>query len=213
MAMTTEQVTSALERRIVEGTYLPGQFAPSTSDISAEFGVAPGTARRALARLDAQGLTVGGGQGRRRRIAEIDSPTPFTSAVDQIRASIAGGDYPPGKLLPSEVELAESTGLTRYAIREAFAELERTGEVVNRPGRRRTVAGGPEHMDALYERVKAAISEDVVQGRLVTGQRLGSESELVERFAMSRVTVRRALADLEAAGLLARDEAGRRIVA
>lgn len=179
MAMTTDQVASALEQRITNGTYMPGALAPSASDISAEFGVAPGTARRALARLDAQGLTVGGGQGRRRRIAENDSPSRFASAVDRIRASIASGDYPPGKLLPSEVELAESTGLSRYAIREAFAELERTGEVVNRPGRRRTVAGGPEPADALYEQVKAAIREDVVQGRLVTGQRLGSESELV----------------------------------
>jgi DNA-binding GntR family transcriptional regulator len=213
MAMTTEQVASALERRIAEGTYLPGEFAPSISDISAEFGVAPGTARRALALLDTRGLTVGGGQGRLRRVASSDSSSSFTSAIDRIRANIASGEYPAGTQLPSEVQLSVSTGLSRYAIREAFAELERSGEVINRPGRRRTVAGGRQPTDARYEQIKAAISDDVEHGRLVSGQRLGSEAELVERFAMSRVTVRRALADLENEGVLSRDEAGRRIIA
>jgi DNA-binding GntR family transcriptional regulator len=211
--MTTEQVASALEQRILDGTYSPGDLAPSTTEISTEFGVAPGTARRLLALLDAKGLTAGGGQGRRRRIVDGNCPDAFKSAVDRIRAGIASGTYPAGELLPSEVELAESTGLTRYAIRGAFSELERSGEVINRPGRRRAVAGGPQPVDALYEKIKAAIRADVAQGRLVAGERVGSESELGERFAMSRVTVRRALADLEGAGVLLRDAAGRRIVA
>ena len=212
MAMTKERVVAALELRIADGTYPRGEFAPSTGDITAEFGVAPGTARRVLAVLDAKGLTVGGGQGRRRRIANPGAPGSFTSAVDRIRADIASGTYPAGRLLPSEVELAASTGLSRYAVREALSELERSGEVVNRPGRRRAVAG-PQPADALYEQIKAAIQDDVEQGRLVAGQRLGSESELGERFSMSRVTVRRALADLEDAGVLLRDAAGRRILA
>jgi len=40
-----------------------------------------------------------------------------------------------------------------------------------------------------------------------------TELALCERFNMSRVTVRRALTELEKAGVFVRDEAGRRVVA
>jgi DNA-binding GntR family transcriptional regulator len=209
MAKTAEQVASVLADRIADGTYPPGSAAPSSGDLSTEFGIAPGTARRALALLEARALMVGGGQGRRRRIAVA---VPFTSAIDRIRADMGSGTYPPGTQLPGETELAEATGLSRYAIRQALSELERSGEVVNRPGRRRTVAGGPQSADARYEQIRDALRGDVEQGRLAAGQRVPSEAELGRRFAASRVTVRRALADLEDAGVLAKDPVGRRIV-
>lgn len=212
MAMTTEQVASILEERIAVGTYSPGELAPSTRDITAEFGVAAGTARRALAVLDSRGLTVGGGQGRQRRIADSRSVTPAT-AIERIRADIADGTLRPGAELPSEAELVAATGFSRYAIREALSELERTGEVVNRPGRRRQVAGDLGASTARYERVMAAVQEDVQQGRLTPGARLPSEAALCERFDVSRVTIRHALAKLEEAGVFARDATGRRIVA
>lgn len=212
MAMAAEQVASILEQRIAEGVYSPGDLAPSTGEISDEFGVAAGTARRALALLDSRGLTVGGGQGRRRRFADKTSGAVSTTAIERIRADIASGALRPGTQLPSEAEIVAATGLSRYAVRNALSELERTGEVVNRPGRRRLVAGSSGTSTARYEEVASALRGDVEHGALAAGTRVPSEAALCKRFGTSRVTVRRALAELENAGVLARDTAGRRIV-
>ncbi len=213
MAMTVQEIVSTLQQRIADGTYPGGGLLPSASQLRAEFGIAEATARRALARLEELDLATGGGQGRQRRVTSVDQADIARTAVDYIRAEIAKGSYPPGSVLPSEAELIEATGQSRYAVREALNELERAGEVLSRPGRRRQVAGGPRPVDALYEQLEAAIRADVEQGRLTTGTRVGSEAELGERFAMSRVTVRRALVSLEKAGVLTKDAAGRRVVA
>ncbi|GAA2035252.1 hypothetical protein GCM10009839_39900 [Catenulispora yoronensis] len=213
MTLTTERVAAALEQRLAQGTYSPGDLVPSAGDLSAEFGVAVGTARRALALLDARGTTIGGGQGRRRRFADKDQGTDLATAFDRIRAHITNGMHPSGTDLPSEADLVAATGFSRYAVREALAELERIGVLVNRPGRRRQVAGDYEAATARYEQIVSAIRDDVWQGRLAPGARTPTELALCERFEMSRVTVRRALAELEKMGVLVRDEAGRRIVA
>ena len=54
-----------------------------------------------------------------------------------------------------------------------------------------------------YEGVVAALSDDIASGRLREGGRLASERELSGRFDVSRVTVRRALNELVALGLVA----------
>lgn len=213
MGTTAEQVASRLEQRIAAGTYAAGAPAPSIAEIVNEFDVAPGTARRALTHLDARGLTIGGGQGRRRRIAGESSTDQLANPTEFLRSNITKGVFAPGSLLPSETELVAATGFSRYAVREAFSELERSGEVINRAGRRRQVAGVAEQPDARYEQIVVAIQDDARQGRLVAGSRMQSENQLCERFGMSRVTVRRALAELEAAGVFVRDAAGRRVVA
>ncbi len=213
MAMTTERVAAALEQRLADGTYSPGDLVPSAGDLSTEFGVAVGTARRALALLDSRGATIGGGQGRRRRFADKDRGTDLATALERIRADIVSGTRPSSTELPSEADLVAATGFSRYAVREALAELERIGVLVNRPGRRRQIAGDYEASTARYEQVVSAIRDDVRRGRLVTGARMPTEIALCERFGMSRVTVRRALSELEKAGVFVRDEAGRRIVA
>jgi DNA-binding GntR family transcriptional regulator len=211
MAMTTERVASVLGQRIADGTYSPGELAPSASAVSTEFGVAIGTALRALALLDSRGLTAGGGQGRRRRVVDRHRAGSAMTAIERIRADIASGKLTPSSDLPSEAELVTLTGFSRYAVREALGELERTGEVLNRPGRRRQVAGTLEAPTTRYEEVASAIRDDLQEGRVPPGARLQSESELCKRFSVSRVTVRHALTTLEEAGFLARDAAGRRI--
>ncbi|MEY9934252.1 DNA-binding GntR family transcriptional regulator [Catenulispora sp. GP43] len=213
MATSTERIASVLERRIEDGSYLPGRLAPSTMDVCSEFGVSPGTAQRALKLLDARGLTTGGGQGRQRRIVDRkDSATPV-EPIDYIRSALADGTIRPGSPLPSENQIMAATGFSRYAVREALAVLERSGEVVNRPGRRRQAAGKPASADARYEEVVMAIRDDIDEGRLKRGAQLQSESQLCERFDMSRVTIRRALAELEGAGVVLKNDKGRRVVA
>ena len=51
-----------------------------------------------------------------------------------------------------------------------------------------------------YQQVYAALRRDIQSGRLAKGDRLPSEAELVRLFGASRITVGRAVRDLQAAG-------------
>ena len=53
-----------------------------------------------------------------------------------------------------------------------------------------------------YRRIVAELRASILDGRLASGDRLGSEWELAEAFATSRPTVRRAVAVLKAEGLV-----------
>src|SRR5215204_6708956 len=55
-----------------------------------------------------------------------------------------------------------------------------------------------------YQQVYAALRRDIQSGRLANGDRLPSEADLVRLFGASRITVGRAVRDLQAAGLVER---------
>ena len=55
-----------------------------------------------------------------------------------------------------------------------------------------------------YQQVYSALRRDIQSGRLAAGDRLPSEAELGRLFAASRITVGRAVRDLQAAGLVER---------
>jgi DNA-binding LacI/PurR family transcriptional regulator len=55
-----------------------------------------------------------------------------------------------------------------------------------------------------YQQVYAALRREIQSGRLGRGDRLPSEAELVRQFGASRITVGRAVRDLQAAGLVER---------
>lgn len=57
---------------------------------------------------------------------------------------------------------------------------------------------------SLHERVRLALAADIRVGRFSVTGRLPAEPELCERFGVSRITVRRAVADLESQGLVVR---------
>ena len=57
---------------------------------------------------------------------------------------------------------------------------------------------------APYSRVKAFLKQGLASGRWVPGDQLPSEAELVQQFAVSRMTVGRALRELQAEGLVSR---------
>lgn len=59
-----------------------------------------------------------------------------------------------------------------------------------------------------FKQIAQGIREAVSSGRLKPGDKIPSESQLMEHFAVARMTVRQALADLRAEGLL-RSEHGR----
>ncbi|WP_246795320.1 GntR family transcriptional regulator [Burkholderia perseverans] len=70
--------------------------------------------------------------------------------------------------------------------------------MVRKPARASDVGRSKAHM------VAAALERDILSGRLPHGGQLESESELVERFAVSRNTVRKGLDLLTTSGLITR---------
>ena len=56
--------------------------------------------------------------------------------------------------------------------------------------------------EALWKKIRKALESDIDEGRIPPGERLATEHEMAARFGVNRHTVRRAVADLEAAGVL-----------
>lgn len=61
-------------------------------------------------------------------------------------------------------------------------------------------------MSAKYEQVKESIKADILEGKVVPHQKIGSETELINRFKVSRQTVRQAIGELENEGWLYREQ-------
>ena len=62
-----------------------------------------------------------------------------------------------------------------------------------------TTPAVPKHV-----RVFATLQREIADGQWQPGQRIPSEAELVERFEVSRITIGRAMRDLQVAGLVER---------
>lgn len=58
------------------------------------------------------------------------------------------------------------------------------------------------HGTPLFAKVRDQLRAEILDGQLTSGAQLPSESELIARFGVSRITVRRALAELQSAGLI-----------
>lgn len=86
---------------------------------------ARGTTWQTLERL---GGTVSGMQGR-------DWRPRYLQLAEELRAKIMGGELAPGTLMPSETELADSSGLSRTSVRNAIRQLREWGLVRAEQGR------------------------------------------------------------------------------
>ncbi|GAB6856734.1 GntR family transcriptional regulator [Microbacterium xylanilyticum] len=58
----------------------------------------------------------------------------------------------------------------------------------------------------LHEQVRSSLMHEIESGRYAEGERLPAEPELCERFGVSRITIRRAVADLERLGFVRRQQ-------
>lgn len=66
----------------------------------------------------------------------------------------------------------------------------------------RTIPSNPDSVLPLFARVAFSLRQDIVEGRLPPGAKLPSEAELEGMFGVSRITVRQALAQLDASHLI-----------
>jgi DNA-binding GntR family transcriptional regulator len=199
-------IAAELRERIENGTYSAGSVLPSNRQLRAEFGVADGTIRRALSELDRLGLTVAR-QGRPRMVAASGQEpvgTLYERVEQGIRRAIADGRH--GSVLPSESELAAEYNVGRKTVRQALAELERRGEIVNRRGRRRQVPGAQQPQDALYEKVAARLMDEVAKGMYLPGTMVPTEDDLRIQYKVSRATIRKALGELRRRGVVTHED-------
>lgn len=105
------QLKEQLTRRILSGWYRPGEKLPSVRDLAAEAGVNPNTMQRALASLDAAGLTVTNRTTGR-------SVTEDEMVLEGMRASLARG------IIEQFYESAAELGYTREQALELLKRRE-----------------------------------------------------------------------------------------
>ncbi|MEU5879455.1 GntR family transcriptional regulator [Spirillospora sp. NPDC047279] len=137
------RISTTLRKRLTDGMYGSGTQLPSESALCKEFGAVRNTIRRALADLEADGLIT--------RVPSVgwfvvcpsgatDRPAPrYQRIADDLRAQIRDRNLTPGALLPSESDLARTYGVSRFVVRQAFADLQRAGLVIAVHGKGRFV--------------------------------------------------------------------------
>ncbi|MGW5610184.1 GntR family transcriptional regulator [Streptomyces sp. NPDC003753] len=129
----------------------------------------------------------------------MPSPSPrgtYQVISQALRERIAAGAYLDG--LPSEAEIGREFGVARTTVRRALRALEESGDIQTVAGVGRRIAGSSG--TAPYEQIMADLLEQIRKGELPAGTRLPSEADLVEKYGVSRGTVRRAVRELETAG-------------
>lgn len=105
------QLQEQLTRRILSGRYPAGERLPSVRELSSEAGVNPNTMQRALAGLDAAGLTVTNRTAGR-------TVTEDASILEGMRSKLAEG------IIRDYFEAAAELGFTKE---EAVKLVERSG--------------------------------------------------------------------------------------
>ncbi|MGW6505122.1 GntR family transcriptional regulator [Nonomuraea angiospora] len=135
-----------------------------------------------------------------------DAPTYIRIAED-IRSRIRQGDPPAGAMLPSEATLTRTYGVSRGTVRQAVAELERSGLVTSEAGRGRRVVGEDSATTqraaaTQYEAIAETLRKRIESGDLVPGQQLPGEAAIAEEFGVSKGTARQALQLLAAEHLI-----------
>jgi GntR family transcriptional regulator len=122
-------------------------------------------------------------------ISQTDARPMYLQILEQIRARVAAGDWPPGKELPSIRALAAALNVSVITIKRAYLDLENEGVIVTRHGKGSFVAesgtrslAGELQEQKLNEHLEAAAE---------IGRQLGmSADELAARL-------RRAMKDLK----------------
>ena len=88
-------------------------------------------------------------------------PSPIRRAREQVevqlREAILSGTFGSGDKLPSELELAESFGVSRATVREALGTLVSAGLIAKTPG----AGGGSFVMEVNHESLGLSVGESV----------------------------------------------------
>jgi DNA-binding GntR family transcriptional regulator len=136
----------------------------------------------------------------------------YRQVADLLSNRVRDGAFPDGRL-PAEDALASEFGVARDTVRRALSLLADEGLIRSTHGRGHFVcqSGDPAAGMPKYLVVAEDLRRSIESGSFRSGEALPTEAAIQETFSVSRTTVRRALLELEAAGLIERRNA-RRIV-
>jgi len=121
-------------------------------------------------------------------ISQTDARPMYLQILEQIRARVAAGDWPPGKELPSIRALAAALNVSVITIKRAYLDLENEGVIVTRHGKGSFVAD----VNGLAGELKEEqLAEHLAQAAEISRLLGLSDDELAARM-------RRALKNLDA---------------
>lgn len=202
------EIADRLREEISSGELASGQALPSESELATRYGVSRTTARRALVLLEDGGLIEGtAGRVRTVRGGGRSAVARYEQVAADLRAEIES--KAPGQPVGTEETLGARFNVSPGTARRALQALAATGDVTAIPGRGWFVGSADASRTAF---TAAAIRSEIRAGEWPVGTRIPGELALAERYSVGRITVRRALAILEAEGLLEKRSSGGRVV-
>lgn len=101
----------------------------------------------------------------------------YAQLADLFRAAIEGGEWAPGRHLPSEHEIGEFFGISRTAVRQALGELAAEGLVRKEKGRG-TFVRGPRRTELVVQELRGFHDEVTELGKTVLTEVLALEEVL-----------------------------------
>ena len=112
-------------------------------------------------------------------ISQTDARPMYLQILEQIRARVAAGDWPPGKELPSIRALAAALNVSVITIKRAYLDLENEGVIVTRHGKGSFVAD----VNGLAGELREAQLDEHLAEAAQIGRQLGlSEEDLAARL-------------------------------
>jgi GntR family transcriptional regulator len=112
-------------------------------------------------------------------ISQTDGRPMYLQIMEQIRQSVAAGDWKPGEQIPSIRALAIELQISVITVKRAYLELEREGVILTQHGKGSIVALDPN----LGQRLYAEEFEEHLRQVARIGTLLGmTEQEIVEKL-------------------------------
>ncbi|MER6950434.1 GntR family transcriptional regulator [Nonomuraea sp. NPDC000554] len=214
---TYVRIAEDIRSRIRQGDPPAGGLLPSEAVLARTYGVARGTVRQAVAELERAGL-VASEAGRGRRVVGEGPPgarraasTQYETIAEALRKRIESGELVPGQQLPGEAAAADEFSVSKGTVRQAF-QLLATEQLIAAVHGKGWFVGGPEHAHTRADDVADALRQEIATGQLTIGTVLPGENVLAQERNVGRITVRRALALLEAEGIVEKRAGRGRVV-
>jgi GntR family transcriptional regulator len=98
-------------------------------------------------------------------VIQHDSPIPYYFQLSKyIEGKIKSKEWVPDQLLPGELEMCQTLGISRTVVRQAMADLDRRGLVAKRNGKRSAVAH-PKYEGGLMQTLRGFYEDSKSRGQ------------------------------------------------